>query len=317
MPAIGTERGVLALTSPLGRIDLNLLVPLNALLIEQNVTRAAERISVTQPSMSTSLAKLRRHFDDPLLVRDGRGMVLTPLAESLREPVTALLIAAREVLTAGRSFDPEVDHRTFTVAASDYAASVLIRPALRGLAEDAPNMRINVRPLPENVVEGLRNQRYDLLIWPLQLPLPGLLEFPNSALFTDELIAVADQDNHLVEEPLTAKGLAAAPAVRVTGAGQGTVVADAKLAELGLVQHAVLTVESFILALRLVSGTDLVTLTQRRLFEQVRVAFRLREVPLALDGSTLTEGMFWHPRRVRDPAHQWLRNRLITVAGQL
>lgn len=305
------------LAAPLNRIDLNLLIPLNALLIEQNVTKAADRISVTQPSMSSALAKLRRHFDDPLLVRDGRGFVLTPLAQSLRAPVTALLIAAREVLTAGRSFDPALDHRTFTIAASDYAAAVLIQPALRGLTADAPNVRINVEPLPDDVLDGLRSLRYDLLVWPLQLPLPGLLEFPNSTLFTDEFVAVVDEDNELVEVPLSAKSLAAMPAVRVVGPGRGKVAAEAKLEELGLAQQTAVTVESFALALRMVCGTDLVTLTQRRLFEQVASAYRLREVPLDLPGATLAEAMFWHPRHVRDPAHQWLRTRLITVAAGL
>ena len=173
--------------------------------------------------MSSALAKLRRHFDDPLLVRDGRGFVLTPLAQSLRAPVTALLIAAREVLTAGRSFDPALDHRTFTIAASDYAAAVLIQPALRGLTADAPNVRINVESLPDDVLDGLRNLRYDLLVWPLQLPLPGLLEFPNTTLFTDEFVAVVDEDNELVEVPLSAEepGRDARGAGGRTGAGQG------------------------------------------------------------------------------------------------
>lgn len=307
----------MALASPLNRIDLNLLIPLNALLIEQNVTKAADRIAITQPSMSSALAKLRRHFDDPLLVRDGRGFVLTPLAQSLRAPVTALLIAAREVLTAGRSFDPAQDHRTFTIAASDYAATVLLGPALRGLTADAPNVRINVESLPEDVLDGLRNLRYDLLVWPLQLPLPGLLEFPNSTLFTDEFVAVVDAGNRVVEAPLSAKSLAAMPSVRVVGPGRGKVAAEAKLEELGLAQQTAVTVESFALALRMVSGTDLVTLTQRRLFEQVAPAYRLREIPVDLGGATVTEAMFWHPRHVRDPAHQWLRTRLITVAADL
>ncbi|MEK8173317.1 LysR family transcriptional regulator [Streptomyces sp. M19] len=111
-----------------GRLDLNLLIPLNALLLERNVTKAAERLSVAQPSMSATLAKLRRHFDDPLLIREGRALVLTPFAESLLQPVENALIASREVLTSGRSFEPDTDQRTFTVVASDYAASTCSSP---------------------------------------------------------------------------------------------------------------------------------------------------------------------------------------------
>ena len=307
----------MSVTSPLSRIDLNLLIPLNALLIEQNVTKAAERISVTQPSMSAALAKLRRHFNDPLLVRDGRTMALTPVAESLQKPVTALLIAAREVLTVGRSFEPAVDHRSFTIAACDYTASVLLHPALRGLYADAPNVRVNVQSLPEDILDGLRNRRYDLVICPLQLPLPGLLEFPHSALLRDEVVVAADVHNHATTEPLTAQALAATPAVHVSGSGRGKTAVDFALDEQGLEQLVAVTVDSFMLALRLVSGTDLVTVTQRRLFDQVRCAYGLREVPLAIDGAPLTQAMFWHPRHVREPAHQWLRGRLVDVARQL
>src|SRR4051812_6996308 len=110
---------MLAVATDWGRLDLNLLIPLNALLLERNVTKAAERLVMGQPAMSAVLAKLRRHFNDPLLVREGRALVLTPFAESLLQPVQTALFAAREVLAQGRSFTPATDQRTFTLMASD------------------------------------------------------------------------------------------------------------------------------------------------------------------------------------------------------
>ncbi|MGO1050240.1 LysR family transcriptional regulator [Crossiella sp. CA198] len=299
-----------------GRADLNLLLPLNALLIERNVTKAAERISVAQPSMSAMLAKLRRHFDDPLLIREGRGMALTPLAESLAGPVQAALIAARQVLTAGRRFDPATESRTFSVLASDYAATTLLRPALRALLTEAPGVRLTIEPLRADLIEVVRSGRCDLLLWPLQLPEQELLQFPHTPLFEDEFIVVADQDSPLTG-PLTAADLAGLPAVQVNGVGDRWAVPRGKLAERGVRQPATVTVESFTLALELVAGTHLITMTQRRLFEALGPGLGLREVPLAEAGPKLTIAGFWHPRHVLDPANQWLRAHLARVAASL
>ncbi|MCS7475592.1 LysR family transcriptional regulator [Umezawaea endophytica] len=300
-----------------GRLDLNLLVPLNALLLERNVTKAADRLVMGQPAMSAVLAKLRRHFNDPLLVRDGRAMVLTPFAESLRQPVQTALVAAREVLSSGRSFTPATDRRTFTFMAGDYVSGVLVLPALRGLSVDAPGVRVNVVPLRAELVELLRTGWCDVLFWPLQLQTPELLSFPHVPLFTDEFIAVADRDNDAVVEPLTAEALASTRAVQVNGVAGQRVVSEVKLSEQGLSQPSPVTVESFTLALQAVAGSDLVTLTPRHLFDRLGPALGLREVPLAIEAPKVTLAVFWHPRNMLAPAHQWMRERLLAVAARM
>ena len=300
-----------------GRLDLNLLIPLNALLIERNVTKAADRLVMGQPAMSAVLAKLRRHFDDPLLVRDGRALVLTPFAESLVQPVQTALVAAREVLSSGRSFTPATDRRTFTVMASDYVAGVVVLPAVRDLAAVAPGVRVNVVSLRAELVELLRTGWCDLLFWPLQLQTPELLNFPHVPLFTDEFVAVVDRDNTAVVGPLTAEALASTRAVQVNGVAGQRVVSEVKLSEQGLSLPSPVTVESFTLALHAVAGSDLVTLTPRRLFENLGPALGLREVPLAIEAPKLTMAMFWHPRNMLAPAHQWIRERLLAVAAAM
>lgn len=298
-----------------GRIDLNLLIPLNALLIERNVTKAAERIFVTQPSMSAALAKLRRIFDDPLLVREGRGLVLTPFAESLRQPVQNLCFSARDVLTAGRSFDPAHDQRTFTIVASDYTAAVLLPPVLRGLSTAAPGVRVKIEPLRADFVEFLRAGRCDLMFWPMHVPVPELMTFPHTELFGDDFIVAADADNDL--GPLTAEELAAVPCVRVAALNRAETAVDRALSPADLISPTVATADSFTLALQLVSGTNLVALVQRRLFALMRDSLRLREVEVTADLPAVRMGMFWHPRTVRSPAHQWLRDRVQAAADAL
>ncbi|MET1075280.1 MAG: LysR family transcriptional regulator [Umezawaea sp.] len=300
-----------------GRLDLNLLIPLNALLLERNVTKAAERLVMGQPAMSAALAKLRRHFDDPLLLREGRAMVLTPFAESLVGPVQTALVAAREVLSSGRSFTPAVDRRTFTLMAGDYVASVLVLPALPGLMAEAPGVRVNVVPLRADLVELLRTGWCDVLFWPLQLQTPELLNFPHVPLFTDEFVAVADRANDAVTAPLTAEALASTRAVQVNGVAGQRVVSDVKLDEQGITRPVPVTVESFTLALQAVAGSDLVALVPRRLHDRLGPALGVREVPLATEPPRLTIAMFWHPRNMLAPAHQWMRERLAAVAEGL
>ncbi|MEK8173318.1 LysR substrate-binding domain-containing protein [Streptomyces sp. M19] len=178
-------------------------------------------------------------------------------------------------------------------------------------------MRVNVEPLRADLIEVLRSRRCDLLFWPLQLPVPELLNFPHSPLFTDEFIAVADRNNRTVTEPLTAEALESTPAVQVNGVGGNRVVSEVKLSEQVLRQPTAITVESFTLALQMIAGTDLVTLSQRRLFDQLGPGLGLREVPLATETPNLTLAMFWHPRDMRTPAHVWLRERLEAVAAEL
>lgn len=298
------------------RIDLNLFIPLNALLIERNVTRAAERIFVTQPAMSAALAKLRRVFDDPLLVRDGRELVLTPLAESLRQPVQEMMLSARDMLNANREFDPAVSKRTFTVIASDYTTTVLLGPLLPRLLAEAPGVRIKVTPPGPDYVDALRSIRCDLLLWPSYLLNSELNRFPRAPLFTDKLVLASARDNTSFDHPLSAAELATTPCVRLTPFTSQDDTIDL-VAALELAAPPVITVGSFTLALEVVSRTHLVTTTQRRLFELKREALGLREVEVATPLPELTMTMYWHPRTGRSPAHQWLRSRVRDAAAAL
>lgn len=300
------------------KLDLGLLIPLNALLTERSVTKAADRLSIGQSSMSEILAKLRRHFDDPLLVRDGRTFKRTPLADSLAQPLEDLLVSAREVFNWGRSFDPATGQRCFTVMASDYATTTLILPAMRMLPTEAPRLQVRVEDLRMDIVDPLRSGHTDLLLWPLQLKIPDLRNFPRAPLFTDEFVTVADRENHGVTGPLTAEELVRLPTVKVNPiVAQLQPLPDFWLEEQVLPSRAALTVGSFTLALQAVAGSELITTTQRRLFERLGPTLGLREVPMAMEPPKLTLAMFWHPRNTTSPAHRWLRERLTQAAAQL
>ena len=126
----------------LREVDANLLLSLHALLEERNLTHAGERMTMSQPAMSGALARLRKHFDDELLVRVGRGFELTPLAERLRPVVDEAVEAAEALLGNQREFDPASSNRRFAVSMSEYAMTVLAEPLTRLLAEQAPGCAV-------------------------------------------------------------------------------------------------------------------------------------------------------------------------------
>src|SRR2546429_1832118 len=166
----------------LAGVDLNLLVALDALLAERNVTRAAERVGLSQPGMGNPLAGLRKLFGDPLLVREGLTLVPTPRAESLRQPVADALSLIEHALDNRPGFDPARDHVTLTVSCSDYSLLMLIGPLVRRLAAAAPGLTIQVLPRAPDPVRLLRDGDADLVIEPIEI-------MPDTSLPSQRLVA--------------------------------------------------------------------------------------------------------------------------------
>ena len=310
--------------------DLNLVPALCALLEERNVTRAAERLSMGQPAMSAALARLRRHFDDPLLVRDGREYRLSTFAESLLEPVRAAMTALDFTDTGRKAFDPRTDARSFTIATSDYAALVFLRPLLAGLAHDAPQVRLRLVPITLGMGDALRRGALDLVILPLELAdeFHGL---PRKALFEDRFVLAADRANPALAGITSLSGPdrtdAAPDAVLdldlmgrlpfVALAGEMPPLVDVRLREHGITLRVDVSTEAFVIAPMLLKGTPLVSLVQERLARLVADQANLRLYRSPVDIGGIVEAMYWGPRNTDDLAHRWLRTRLITQAQKI
>jgi DNA-binding transcriptional LysR family regulator len=302
-------------TPNLRNVDLNLLVPLHALLTERSVTRAAERILVGQSAMSTSLAKLRRILGDPLLVKDGRRMVLTPLAESLVEQVGELMTDISSVLGAGTSFDPVTDHRSFTVIGSDYVMQVLLGPFLREMSRTAPNVRLTILPLRSGHIDALRQGHHDLLLWPADIAGVDVSTLSSSTLFTDRFVGVVAEDHPDVGDRLTVEQLSTLPCVEVRGPGKS--LTETGFDELNIPRRVVATTETFTAAANMAAGTRMFAVVQRRLFDRLGTMIGLRAVDVGVPLPMLVESMYWHPRFTADPAHRWLRSAVSRLASQL
>lgn len=300
----------------LAGVDLNLLVALDALLEERSVTRAAERVGLSQPGMSNTLARLRRLFDDPLLVRRGAEMVATPRAESLAAPVRAALDVIADALDQQPAFDPAVDRRTFTISCSDYSVLMLIGPLVRRVATEAPGVTVQVLPRALDPVRALQSGASDLVVEPPEILAGATL--PSQRLFDDRWMCCVWEGNTRVGERMTTETYRALGHLSYSmGAGQPASLADRHVASLGLVRRIEFTVESFLLAPFLLQGTELVALVPARAAPhfQRTADVRLLDPPVAFP--TLTEMLWWHPRHGADPAHGWLRAQIAAVAAEL
>lgn len=297
----------------LRRIDLNLLVAFDALLDERSVSRAAERLYVGQSAMSATLARLRILFNDPILIRQGRALVATPVAESLIEPIRDILATVSSTLARCGTFDPGTDSRTFSIIASDYVTFVFLRPLLASLLVEAPNVKLHIRPVDAESMEELRQNKTDLLITAREA-FPRHLEFPHAELFTDRYLCAVDADHPVIRDSITLEQFQTLPYL-ATSAGHSPSVADMQLDRLGISRNPEITT-SFTLGFFLLPGTQLVSLVHERLgrgFER-QLKIRLLEPPFKL--APITEVMIWSQRNSDDPGHSWLRQRLTELAQE-
>ncbi|MEQ8348394.1 MAG: LysR family transcriptional regulator [Sneathiellaceae bacterium] len=298
-------------------VDLNLLVVLDALLAERNVSRAGQRLGLSQSATSAALGRLRGLFGDPLLVRAGRSLALTPAAESLVAPLRDILGQIEQALVARPAFDPQADRRTFTISASDYATLVLLAPLVRSLAIAAPGITIHLLPRFRDVEHVLKADQADIVVEPRELF--GTASFPSQPLFADRWLCAVDAGNpHAAAPALTmAQYLQMPHMVYGIGMDRQLNLADRHIGQMGVQRRIEVTLESFLLVPFLLQGTPMVSVmlerAARRLAANTNV--RLLEPPMALPD--IHEAMYWHPRHTADPGHRWLRERLRAIAAAL
>ena len=295
----------------LASVDFNLLKALDALLQERSVTRAAERLSITQPSMSSALGRLRELFADELLIRTGRAMRPTPLAEALEPRIRRIVGDIEDIVVSNLEFDPEHGEHSFRILATDYASLVLVQPVMAALATAAPSVRIHLQP--RAVTEHMRLlQRGDIDLAIIPKEHADAAGLPNETLFTDRFVAAVWRHNADVEDPLTLAQIDRQPYLGYT---VGPV--DHLLGDPGHVRAPDTVVESFLLGPFLLRGTRQITFIQQRLADRLRAAAELRLLTPPFASPELIETMAWHPRSTNDPAHRWLRTRISAIAAQL
>ncbi|WP_185972464.1 LysR family transcriptional regulator [Georgenia yuyongxinii] len=298
----------------LSRIDLNLLVALDALLSERSVTRAADRLTVGQPAMSATLMRLRKLFDDELLVRQGRGMILTPVAEALIQPVRDVILHVEAVFAARRTFEPSTTGRSFSVTANDYVTRVFLRPLLEILANEAPNLSFDINAVRDDYETRLSREETDLLIIPSQV-FPGHTAYSYEVLFQDRYVCAVDADNAEVGAALTLEQFSELPYVAFN-VGLLRSHAEIQLDAQGVARNTQVSIQSPTVAPYLLRGTRRVTIIQERLGRAFDEAAHLRLVEPPVELAPVTMVMVWGRHAEHDPGHRWFRQRVAAFAGE-
>jgi DNA-binding transcriptional LysR family regulator len=302
--------------SKLSSIDLNLLVALDALLEESNVTRAAARSGVSQSAMSHSLRRLRHLMKDPLLVRVGNCTRLTPRAHSLRHPVRDAIAKLEAVLATSEGIDPLGLERTFRLQAYD-TTQLLVVPALsRQLEECAPRVRLEIQDLTlSNFSERLSAGDTDLaLFWLADVELPSWVA--QEPLFTDRHVCLVRRDLPGVGQVLDWPTYARFKHVVVQPRGTEYPLSreiERALEERGFERRKSLTVSGLLLVPAVLSSSDLVAIVSERSADILCSCFPLRKVEPPFVSVAHEVSMFWDARLGQDPAHRWLRKLIIEL----
>jgi DNA-binding transcriptional LysR family regulator len=298
----------------LANLDLNLLVSLDALLDQRSVTRAAQQLGLSQPALSASLARLRRHFGDELLSRVGNAYRLTPLAAQLKPRVRVALDGVERVFTAQPEFDPVESTREFSVLVSDYGCAVLGDTLAQLLAEEAPAARLR---LAHNTPEAVDQAAQTLLSTDLIiLPHGFISDLPHADLHRDRWVLVVSADNVDVGDALTVGQLETMPWVATYHGPTASTPAARQMRMLGIEPRVQVVTESFLTVPGLVAGSGRIALLQERLVRLLPLDAGIRAMPPPFELGPLVEAMWWHPVYDRDPEHQFFRDLVQRAAHQ-
>ncbi len=296
-------------------LDLNLLRVFDAVMTEQNLTRAASRLAMTQPAVSNAVKRLRDALGDELLIRTAHGVKPTARAESLW-PAVRRALADLEEAVAPRSFELAKAHVTFRMAMADATAGLLLPPLVRVIEKDAPGIDIRMVPLttreprPSSLRGGI-----DLAIgfFPgVVAQLQGATETPirHERLYAGQYVCVMRKEHPLANKELSLDAYCEANHLLVSFSGRARGLVDDALLSLNKERRILLTVNQFFTAGKVVANSDLIMVLPRHLIEATGMTNALvaKELPFAMPEVHID--MLWHERDARSPGHQWLREQL-------
>ncbi|WP_327699179.1 LysR family transcriptional regulator [Streptomyces sp. NBC_00459] len=292
--------------STLRNLDLNLLQVLDVLLREVNVTRAAERLGLSQPAVSGALGRLRRHFNDDLLIRLGNQYHLSPLAMELSKRTSVALRSVADVFSLSSAFDPLTSEREFDIVLSDYASAVLGQAISMELAGRAPRARLRLRQVPTREVKSAT--AFLRTLHGVVLPHGPVTGLPHINLYKDTWVCMVAAKNNEVGDTLTTAQLSRMPWVTVRECPKATDMLPRLLASLGVVVREQVRVGCYREMPHFVASTDRVALFPARLAARTSPTAGVRFLPCPLNVVPLVEALWWHPMYEQDPAHHWLRS---------
>lgn len=289
----------------LAAVDLNLLVVFDALIAERHVTRAAQKVGLSQPATSNALRRLRDLFEDDLFVKTPQGMQPTPKAIALEQPIRQVLTQIQSALVQEAPFVPATSEQVFVLGMSDYVEFILLPKLMEHLERTAPKIKIQVRSTDrKDALELLDADEIDLAI--------GF--FPKHSswhqaqeLFQERFVCVARQSNPNIKDPFTLENYLAASHLLVSPREDRTGRVDLFLAQQNLQRHIALTIPHFLVAPFILANTNLIATLAERIVRTYSEVLALKVSPLPFELSGFSVRMLWHTKNNNDLAHQWLR----------
>lgn len=292
------------------RLDLNLLITLEALLVEQNVTKAAARLHLSQPAVSAQLNRLRHVFDDPLLIPVQRGMTPTAKAIELLDPLRHALDQVRSTVATNRNFDPSKARLTVTIACTDYLQVAIVRPLVMKLRTSAPGVRVAMRNLDLPQLEAQMGRGdVDLA---LMTPQAAPLSLRTRHLFDERYVLIGRRDHPQLHGRVTVKEYARMEHVIVSLIGGDFITpVDTAMAALGHSRNVVLSAASFLSVPEIVAQSDFVALVPERLVHDRTDKLKLIDCPFPVEGFAV--GMMWHERGHGHSGQRWIRETIVSM----
>ena len=298
----------------LSDIDLNQLVLFQQLMVERRVSKVAENLGLTQPAVSNTLAKLRRQFGDDLFVRTPTGMMPTPFAEQLAEPIGYALGMIHSGLNQHTSFDPASVKRSVTIGMTDIGEIVFLPELVERLRQAAPGVSLcTVRTTATNLRDDMEAGKVDLAIGPLPQLKAGFFQ---RRLFRQRYVCLFRKGHALDRKRLTLADFKAAEHLIIVSAGTGHGKVDELIRRAGIERSVRLTVPHFVSVGHILRRSDMVATVTERLAESLAEPFDLsfRRHPVELPEIAIN--VFWHAKVHRSPAHQWLRGVVFDLFGE-
>ncbi|MDR6184022.1 LysR family transcriptional regulator [Asaia bogorensis] len=296
------------------RLDFNLLVTLDTLLAERNVTRAARRLNMSQPALSTRLSRLRDIFDDPLLIPKQRGMVPTQKALELQPRLHEALEAVRQVVATDTAFDPSRAKGIIRVAASDYTQSALLLPLVHILRREAPGLRIAWLNLDLTALHSQMERGVVDLAIDLPQVEPGQLRM--RAFCREEYVLIARNGHPHIKSTIDLDLFCCLDHIIVSPDGGGFAgPTDTVLEAMGRSRRVVLSTPGFLIVPRIVANSDMIAVVPARIVREERGRLQVLNPPISVPGFELA--LLWHDRTTTHPVQRWVRERLTLLVRNI
>ena len=289
-------------------MDLNLIPALRILLDEQSVTRAAARLHLSIPATSRLLDRARRTFDDPLLVRRGRGVVMTPAAEALRPRLGDIVSSIERLLERPASFDPSTVHARFVIRCNEAVTAAIGGNLIRLVHADAPHVELRFHNEAADDIAALQTGAADLAIGSYS---ETASDIDTQFLTSEGLVGIVRTGHPALARRITLRAFARLDHVVVSRRGNRNNPVDRHLHEHGLTRTILAVVPTYAAALAMVATSDLTTIAPRRLAAALAGAAGLHTFTLPTPDAEVAIDQLWHLRYRHDPAHRWLRSCVI------